>query len=106
MTKFLSIVLLMAFTLSGFAVAAPYSPVQGEVLDDTDIGSGSGDVSPDWDFLRPAPPETRQSPTAEGQYLIAKVTNCKVSTCKVSDNADIKGWAKTEVGWQGDIKGV
>lgn len=32
MNKLLSIVLLMAFTLSGYAVAAPYSPAQGEAL--------------------------------------------------------------------------
>lgn len=96
MIKILSI-FLMAFMLSGFAVAVPYSPAQGEVLDANAIGSGLGDMSPGLDVLSPAPPappETRQLPTAEWQYLIASTDASAIAHFEYTVEA------KSEVGWR------
>lgn len=63
---------------------------------------GAGDMVPD--LLQP-----RQLPTAEGQYLSAKVTCAKVSTCKVTSRAIVQmahfTGAKMEAGWRSEFTG-
>jgi len=90
----LSFIVMMAFTLSGYAVADPYSPVQGEVPYENAIQPATAIVI-DMGVLRPDNDgRTLQSPEA------VTLLSIESDASAVVHSADIKGMAKPEVGWR------